>query len=60
MPPVPPLQMAEYTLAGHELREVIHLVEEVMRRMRAIYGADREVGDMSLGSITQFVYRKLR
>ena len=43
-----------------ELREVIQLVEEVMRRMREIYGADREVGDMSLGSITQFVYRKLR
>ena len=43
-----------------ELKEVIQLVEEVMRRMREIYGADREIGDMSLGSITQFVYRKLR
>lgn len=30
-----------------------------MRRMRDIYGADREVGDMTLGSITQFVHRKL-
>ncbi|GAX78187.1 hypothetical protein CEUSTIGMA_g5629.t1 [Chlamydomonas eustigma] len=42
-----------------ELREVIQLVEEVMRRMREIYGVDREIGDMALGSITQFVYRKL-
>ena len=47
-------------VSGGELREVIQLVEEVMRRMREIYGADREIGDMSLGSITQFVYRKLR
>ena len=39
---------------------MIQLVEEVMRRMREIYGTDREIGDMSLGSITQFVYRKLR
>ncbi len=30
-----------------------------MRRMREIYGLDREVGDQSLGSLTQFVYRKM-
>eukprot|EP00798_Chlamydomonas_sp_ICE-L_P023583 gene23583-9111_t len=52
-------ELAEYALAGHELREVIHLVEEVMRRMRAVYGAHREAGDLALGSITQFVFRKL-
>ena len=57
-PPPSPLQVG-VDFPG-ELREVIQLVEEVMRRMREIYGADREVGDMSLGSITQFVYRKLR
>ena len=30
-----------------------------MCRLREIYTADREIGDMSLSSITQFVYRKL-
>ena len=36
------------------------LVDDVMRRLREMYSCDRELGDMSLGSITQFVYRKLR
>lgn len=35
------------------------MVAELMARLREIYLTDRDLGDMSLGSITQFVYRKL-
>ncbi len=35
------------------------MVSELMTRLREIYLTDRDLGDMSLGSITQFVYRKL-
>ncbi|KXZ47471.1 hypothetical protein GPECTOR_35g909 [Gonium pectorale] len=35
------------------------MVAELMTRLREIYLTDRDLGDMSLGSITQFVYRTL-
>ncbi|EFJ51048.1 hypothetical protein VOLCADRAFT_103689 [Volvox carteri f. nagariensis] len=35
------------------------MVVEVMTRLREIYLTDRDLGDTTLGHITQFVYRKL-
>jgi hypothetical protein len=43
-----------------DLENMIKLVDDAMRRIRALYLMDREIGDLTLGSITQFVHRKLR
>lgn len=36
------------------------VVDEVMQRMREMYSTNHNIGDMALGSVMQFVYRKLR
>jgi len=43
-----------------QVRELMAVVDQVMQRMREMYSADHHIGDMALGSIMQFVYRKLR
>ena len=36
------------------------IVDEIMQRMREMYSANHGIGDIALGSVMQFVYRKLR
>lgn len=45
--------------ATGELGEVIEMVEGVMAGLKGTYSMDRESGDFALGSVTQFVYKKL-